>query len=147
MAAKAAEAQQRRQRAGKAQAIGAARVSKRTAAYLAAGDGLGDRQRTSPAAGRDAGAGLGSEALRVRANTLELLGFTVDDATCAVERRVEEASAQGQKALFLLHGHGTGALKRGLRQWLRQSMGARIKGWRPGGEKDGGDAFTVIQLK
>ena len=49
-----------------------------------------------------------------------------------------------QGAVFLLHGHGTGALKDGLRRWLRSS--AYVADWCPADEDQGGDAFTIVQL-
>lgn len=62
-------------------------------------------------------------------------------------QRMSNAQMSGTPTLYLLHGHGTGALKKGLRTWLRTSMGARVRSWRPGNEGDGGDAFTVVELK
>jgi DNA mismatch repair protein MutS2 len=62
-------------------------------------------------------------------------------------QRMSNAQMSGMPTLYLLHGHGTGALKKGLRTWLRTSMGGRIRSWRAGTEADGGDAFTVVELK
>jgi DNA mismatch repair protein MutS2 len=51
---------------------------------------------------------------------------------------------RGQDTVFLLHGHGTGALKEALRSELRGN--AYVKDWAPASEEQGGDAFTVCVL-
>ena len=37
---------------------------------------------------------------------------------------------------FLLHGHGTGALKQAVRQWLGRTP--RVRSWRPADSTEGG---------
>ena len=39
----------------------------------------------------------------------------------------------------------TGALKTGLRDWLKTAPG--VKKWRRGDQSEGGDAFTVVELR
>jgi DNA mismatch repair protein MutS2 len=85
--------------------------------------------------------------LKVPSNTVDLLGLTVDEATEEVENRASQARMQGNPALFLLHGHGTGRLKNGLRAWLSRQSKAMVKSWRPGAVGEGGDAFTVMYLQ
>jgi len=46
---------------------------------------------------------------------------------------------------FVLHGHGTGALKSGVREHLRAS--AYVEHSRPAEAAEGGDAFTVFWLR
>jgi DNA mismatch repair protein MutS2 len=84
------------------------------------------------------------EAVRVVTNTLDLRGKRVDEAQDECERFFDAALLRGYDSVFLLHGHGTGALKDGLRRWLRSS--AYVTDWAPASEEQGGDAFTIVAL-
>ncbi|MBX2800790.1 MAG: Smr/MutS family protein [Myxococcales bacterium] len=85
-----------------------------------------------------------SDAVRVGANTLDMRGMRVDEGQDAAEAFFDKAVRGGWDTVFLLHGHGTGALKEGLRGWLRSC--GYVSDWVPAGEDQGGDAFTVVQL-
>ncbi len=84
------------------------------------------------------------EAVRLPTNTLDMRGMRVDEAQGAAEAFFDKAVRSGWDSVFLLHGHGTGALKDGLRGWLRSS--GYVADWCPASEEQGGDAFTVVQL-
>lgn len=83
-------------------------------------------------------------ALRMPGNTLDLRGMRLDDATTEVERFLAVLLGRGERFGFLLHGHGTGALKSGLRG--RVPAMASVRTVRPGDAVEGGDAFTVVEL-
>jgi DNA mismatch repair protein MutS2 len=85
-----------------------------------------------------------ADPVRMPSNTLDLRGMRLDEGRDASERFFDQALQRGHDAVFLLHGHGTGALKDGLRGWLRGC--SYVRGWRPASEEQGGDAFTVVQL-
>lgn len=85
------------------------------------------------------------KAVRVGGNTMDLRGFRVEEAFDAVEKFFSDAAASGHRMVFLLHGHGTGALKDGLRRWLPTSMAVERFG--PANAEQGGDAFTVVALR
>ena len=86
----------------------------------------------------------GPQGVRTQSNTLDLRGMRVDEALDAVEAFLDDMILTEHGSAYLLHGHGTGALKTALRQWLPKSKyGNR---WVRGGPDDGGDAFTVITL-
>jgi len=53
---------------------------------------------------------------------------------------------QGRIFVYLLHGHGTGALKTKLRDWLSRER-QYVKRFAPAEQADGGDAFTLVELK
>ena len=84
-------------------------------------------------------------AVRVASNTLDMRGMRVDEGQDAAEAFFDKAIRGGWEAVFLLHGHGTGALKDGLRGWLRSS--GYVLDWAAAGEDQGGDAFTIVQLR
>ena len=86
----------------------------------------------------------GPTGVRTDSNTLDLRGMRVHEALDEVEAFLDGLSLTEQGAGYLLHGHGTGALKTALRQWLPKSRFGR--NWRVGGPDEGGDAFTVVEL-
>jgi len=51
---------------------------------------------------------------------LQLLGFRVDDALLEVDHAVDRALRKGLPFLKIIHGHGTGALKKAVRDFLRR---------------------------
>jgi len=76
--------------------------------------------------------------------TLDLRGQRGDDAMREVERFLDRASRDSEAAAILLHGHGTGALKAMIREYLKTSPYA--KRFRPGDATEGGDGVTVVEL-
>ncbi|HXK66207.1 MAG TPA: Smr/MutS family protein, partial [Spirochaetota bacterium] len=45
----------------------------------------------------------------------------------------------------VIHGHGTGSLKKAVRDYVKHSFYA--KNFRPGEPEEGGDGVTIIQLR
>jgi len=86
----------------------------------------------------------GPDGVRTDSNTLDLRGMRVHEALDEVEAFLDGLSLTEHGCGYLLHGHGTGALKTALRQWLPKSRFG--KNWRVGGHDEGGDAFTVVVL-
>jgi DNA mismatch repair protein MutS2 len=75
---------------------------------------------------------------------LHLLGRTVDEALPEIDRYLDRALREGWPSVRLIHGHGTGRLRRAVREHLRRHpVGRRF---RPGGEGEGGDGATVVIL-
>lgn len=85
------------------------------------------------------------QAVRLPNNTLDLRGQRADEALELVDRFLDDASLASYDAVFVLHGHGTGVLKRAVRQHLRNSH--YIAKTAPANAEQGGDAFTVAILK
>ncbi|CAM9699532.1 unnamed protein product, partial [Ectocarpus fasciculatus] len=83
--------------------------------------------------------------MRTERNTLDLRGMTLSEAQGDCDMFFSNSIMDGDDGVYLLHGHGTGVLKAGIRRWLpRNSMVAK---WRPASQEDGGDAYTVVELK
>ena len=78
------------------------------------------------------------------ANTLDLRGQRADDVRDAVEAYLDRAALEDRSPVFILHGHGTGALKKIVRDYLAAS--AYVKRWAPGGKGQGGDGVTIVEL-
>jgi DNA mismatch repair protein MutS2 len=78
-------------------------------------------------------------------NTIDLRGLRQHEALGMAEQFLDRCLGAGRRVAFLIHGHGTGALRDGLRQALRSSSYvARI---RPGELREGGDGVTVVWLR
>ncbi len=82
--------------------------------------------------------------LPMPSNTVDLRGKRVEEALSDTEFFLDGLLLKGHPVAYLLHGHGTGALKAALRSWLPTCPYARR--WRPGDEREGGDAWTVVEL-
>lgn len=89
--------------------------------------------------------GSGDAVVRVDGNTCDLRGQRVDEALDTLEQFLDARARQGLKVVFVLHGHGTGALKTAIRAALPASRYVRRA--RPADADEGGDAFTVVELR
>jgi len=84
-------------------------------------------------------------AVRTEATTLDLRGQRYEEALGKVDVFIDRLMGVNEVAGFVLHGHGTGALKAGVREHLRSS--AYVEHSRPAEPDEGGDAFTVFWLR
>jgi len=75
---------------------------------------------------------------------LNLIGQRVEEALEQSDKFIDRSLLAGKGAIRLIHGYGTGALRKALRDFLRQHRG--VKSFRPGNEKEGGDGATVAIL-
>ncbi|HVS33241.1 MAG TPA: Smr/MutS family protein [Thermoanaerobaculia bacterium] len=75
---------------------------------------------------------------------LNLVGQRVDDALEESDRFLDRALMEGRQAVRIIHGFGTGTLRRAIREHLRKHPA--VKSWRAGGENEGGDGATVAVL-
>ena len=76
---------------------------------------------------------------------LNVIGCTVDEALTRVERFLDESLLGDQRVLRLIHGYGTGQLKRALADFLQQHpLVARFATAPP---NQGGGGVTVVELK
>lgn len=76
---------------------------------------------------------------------LQLLGMSREEAAEALERFLDEAVSLGVKQVWLVHGKGTGVLRRMVRETLRRDP--RIDTFRLGEPAEGGDGVTVVTMK
>jgi DNA mismatch repair protein MutS2 len=85
-----------------------------------------------------------STPMRLSHNTLDLRGERVDAALERVDAFVDELLRRSEPAGYVLHGHGTGALKQAVRDHVRGLRHVLESG--PATPEDGGDAFTLLWL-
>jgi DNA mismatch repair protein MutS2 len=106
-------------------------------------------KKSKPAAQPSRKSSLASAALptavRTSMNTLDLRGERVDVALDKVDAFLDRLLNAGETAGFVLHGHGTGALKSAVRAHLRAS--SYIEQSQVADADSGGDAFTVFWLR
>ena len=77
-------------------------------------------------------------------NTLDLRGLRLESALEAAERFMDLCTVKHVSPLLIIHGHGTGRLKLGLRERLAESP--YVSAFRPGERGEGGDGATVVAL-
>lgn len=76
---------------------------------------------------------------------LDLRGMRVDEALAEIDRAIDGALLRDQSSLLIIHGHGTGALKKSIRQYLREIPA--ISKFREGVSAEGGDGVTVVSFR
>jgi DNA mismatch repair protein MutS2 len=79
------------------------------------------------------------------ADRINLLGFRVDDALAELERFLNRASLDGLGEVRIVHGKGTGALMRGVRDFLTNHP--LVREFRGGEPFEGGDGVTIVTLR
>ena len=76
---------------------------------------------------------------------LNVIGCTVDEALTRAERFLDESLLTDQRTVRVIHGHGTGQLRRALSGFLHQHpLVARVETAPP---EQGGGGVTVVELK
>ncbi len=83
-----------------------------------------------------------SEAPRVSPK-LDLRGLTSDEAVAQLEKYLDDALLAGLPRVVVVHGKGTGALRRAVHEALRGFPGVRFSLAAP---EEGGDGVTVVEF-
>lgn len=76
---------------------------------------------------------------------LNVIGQTTDEAVDAVDKFLDEASLNGIAELRIIHGHGTGALRRAIAELLAGHP--HVERFAPAPPGKGGGGATVVELK
>ncbi|UCC45359.1 MAG: Smr/MutS family protein, partial [Candidatus Zixiibacteriota bacterium] len=76
---------------------------------------------------------------------IHLRGMTVDEATDALDKFLDNAVVSGLTQVYVIHGKGTGTLRRTLTEWLKSH--SEVVGLRLGNWNEGGAGVTVVKLK
>jgi DNA mismatch repair protein MutS2 len=75
---------------------------------------------------------------------INVIGSTVEEATDRVDKFLDEAALANRQRVRIIHGHGTGALRKGLAQFL--SSHPLVGKVSSEAEERGGKAVTVVEL-
>jgi len=78
--------------------------------------------------------------------TLDVRGMRVDDALSMMESFLDRLYGGSHPAGWILHGHGTGALRDAVRKQLA-TPSRYVRFARPGTPEEGGDRYTVVFLR
>jgi DNA mismatch repair protein MutS2 len=76
---------------------------------------------------------------------INLIGCTVEEATRRVDKFLDQAALAGSSQIRIIHGHGTGALRRGLAEFLKTHP--LVGAIHAEAEDRGGNAITIVELK
>ncbi|HEY2511556.1 MAG TPA: Smr/MutS family protein [Polyangiaceae bacterium] len=77
-------------------------------------------------------------------NSCDLRGLRADDAVSLAMTFLDRSINAGRRVAFLIHGHGTGALREAIRKELKDNR--FVAYFRPGTHGEGGDGVTVVWL-
>ena len=100
--------------------------------------------RTVAASRRQTG-GVASRMERSVVTDLDLRGMTVEEALLEVDRFLDNAVLCGLERVTLIHGKGTGALRAGIQQHLKQHK--QVNDFRLGVYGEGETGVTIVELK
>jgi DNA mismatch repair protein MutS2 len=70
--------------------------------------------------------------------------MTVDEAVLALDKYLDDAALDGLPFVTVIHGKGTGTLRRALHDFLRHHP--HVASFRLGGEGEGGSGATIVAL-
>jgi DNA mismatch repair protein MutS2 len=106
-------------------------------------DRFGEKNRTG---GREEQFFSGSVQYEVpaAARELKIVGFRVEEALPLVDKAIDEALLGGLRELQVIHGAGTGRLRKAVRDYLREHD--FVENFGPGGPGRGGDGVTVVEV-
>jgi len=76
---------------------------------------------------------------------INVIGQTVEEATRRVDKFLDQAALAGAAQVRIIHGHGTGALRRGLAEFLKAHP--LVDTIRAEADDRGGAAITVVALR
>ncbi len=76
---------------------------------------------------------------------LNVIGMRVEEATTRVDKYLDEAALAHQARVRIIHGHGTGALRKGIAEFLRGHP--LVERYSFESEEHGGRAITVVDLR
>jgi DNA mismatch repair protein MutS2 len=76
---------------------------------------------------------------------INIIGMRVEEATQLVDKYLDEAALANRTRVRIIHGHGTGALRKGLGEFLKGHPLVERASFES--EEHGGKAITVVELR
>ena len=76
---------------------------------------------------------------------INLIGRTVDEATEELEKYLDRAFMAGLPRVRVIHGHGAGILRRGVREFLKGHP--HVATFEEAPQNEGGQGATLVELR
>ena len=76
---------------------------------------------------------------------INVIGMTVEEATDRLDKFLDDAALEHKPSIRIIHGHGTGALRKGIGQFL--DAHPLVEKHAFASEEHGGKAITVVELR
>lgn len=86
-----------------------------------------------------------SNKTKVVKQELDLRGNNIEEGILEVDKYLDDAYISGLKEVYIIHGKGTGALREGIKSYLKTHR--HVKAYRTGKYGEGGDGVTVVEIK
>ncbi|HWN68322.1 MAG TPA: Smr/MutS family protein, partial [Haliangium sp.] len=111
-----------------------------------ASHGPEQREQRDPAAAPPPASTSPGDDMVLRTNdiTVDVRGARAEEAVDAVDRFIDQCLVSHRDVVFVIHGHGTGALRSAIRSHLQGHHA--VARWRPGQRTEGGDGVTIAWL-
>jgi DNA mismatch repair protein MutS2 len=77
--------------------------------------------------------------------TIDVRGQNGDEALATLDAYLDRAALAGETHVVVVHGHGTGALRKRVRAHLDGSP--YVARWAPGAPRQGGDGASIVELR
>jgi DNA mismatch repair protein MutS2 len=117
---------------------------KSSAREAARSSGAKSARRAPPGESAPAGDDLALVAATPK-RTIDVRGQNGDEAVAAIDTYIDRAALSGETYVVVVHGHGTGALRKRVRAHLDESP--YVARWAPGTPRQGGDGASIIELR
>lgn len=97
----------------------------------------------APATGKRGTAGALAKTAQIRAE-IDLRGMMVDEAEEALDKYIDDALLSGLSNIRIIHGLGTGALRKGVQEYLKKHK--NVVRFQYAGQNEGGLGATNVEL-
>jgi DNA mismatch repair protein MutS2 len=123
---------------------GSASASASTASVRAAGSNAGRGSRGGPGGGT-VHVNVDLQPREGALSELNVIGCTVDEALTRLEKFLDETTVTDQQVVRIVHGHGTGQLRRAIADYLKEHpLVARFE---LAPQNQGGGGATIVEMK
>lgn len=125
--------------------IGALRTTVKVASCRFVSHGAQEVQTPSPSTNSNRGSlGLLQKTATVR-RSIDIRGMTVDEAEQVCGKFIDDAQLSGLKQILIIHGKGTGALRKGVQDFLRGNNS--VVSFQFADQDEGGSGATLVTVK